>query len=357
VGVPRKVLARRENLSDMNVQRQKEWTEAAQRCGLSAKEIAMAKELGIGPPSLIKNIPNRSQPWKAPVRDWVRELYEKKFPGRTPRETATTSPVRNADATSKPAGAPTDGLPAEAPGEPASEATDAPPRNLFREAEEEFERAFMDGEIDPETASDRERQIENETPTSDGEIADENERMVRRRDSFRRAAELVAAEMALLPEVEKVVLFGSVAAPLRKEVPRFRRLRRAHEQIWHECSDVDLAVWLSDLTRLKALKKAVSNGVNQHQHDATINNWCGVPHHQIDAFVLESGSDRYRGRLCFYGQCPKGKPECEVPGCGAQPFLRQHEDFHFNRADLRQEWVVTLFERPVPSPADGDVPF
>ncbi len=39
----------------------------------------MAKELGIGPASLIKNIPSASQRWKAPVRDWVRELYEKKF--------------------------------------------------------------------------------------------------------------------------------------------------------------------------------------------------------------------------------------------------------------------------------------
>jgi len=184
-----------------------------------------------------------------------------------------------------PAAATEDIFPHESTEERGTEEGEAPPRNLLREAEEEFERAIMAGEIDPETASDRERQIENETPTSDGEIAEENGRMLRRRDSFRRAAELVAAEMALLPEVEKVVLFGSVAAPLKKEVPRFSRLRRAGEKIWHECKDVDLAVWTSDLTKLKALKKAVSNGINKHQLDAELNKWCGVPHHQIDVFA------------------------------------------------------------------------
>ena len=341
----------------MKAKREKEWAEAAQRCRLSAEEVAMAKELGIGPRSLIKNIPSPSQRWKAPVCDWVRELYEKKFPGRTPGAVRKT-PTAPADGTTlTPAAAAEDIFPSESPEGRDKEVGEAPPRNLLREAEEEFERAIMAGEIDPETASDRERQIENETPTSDGEIADENGRMLRRRDSFRRAAELVAAEMALLPEVEKVVLFGSVAAPLKKEVPRFSRLRHAGEKIWHECNDVDLAVWISDLTRLKTLKKAVSNGVNQHQHEAALNKWCGVPHHQVDVFVLEPGSDRYRGRSCSYGQCPKGKPECEVAGCGAQSFLRQHEEFRFDHTSLHREWVVTLFERPVPPPAEGDVPF
>jgi len=34
----------------------------------------MARELGIGPRSLIKNIPAPTQQWKAPVEDWVRDL-------------------------------------------------------------------------------------------------------------------------------------------------------------------------------------------------------------------------------------------------------------------------------------------
>ena len=34
-------------------------------------------------------------------------------------------------------------------------------------------------------------------------------------------------------------------------------------------------------------------------------------------------------RLCCFGQCPKGKPQCRVTGCGAILFLQQHEDFAF----------------------------
>jgi hypothetical protein len=62
-----------------------DWAEAKTRCRLSMVEVQMAKELGIAPKSLIKNIPNRSQAWKAPVKEWVRELYRKKFGDREPK--------------------------------------------------------------------------------------------------------------------------------------------------------------------------------------------------------------------------------------------------------------------------------
>lgn len=38
----------------------------------------MAKEMGLSPRSLIKNVPPKSEPWKAPVKAWVREMYEKR---------------------------------------------------------------------------------------------------------------------------------------------------------------------------------------------------------------------------------------------------------------------------------------
>ena len=38
----------------------------------------MAKEMGLNPLSLLKNIPSRQEPWKAPVEDWVREMYAKR---------------------------------------------------------------------------------------------------------------------------------------------------------------------------------------------------------------------------------------------------------------------------------------
>ena len=55
------------------------WAEAKKRCRLNQADIQMAKELGMTPKSLLKNIPAPTQQWKAPVKVWVRDLYEKKF--------------------------------------------------------------------------------------------------------------------------------------------------------------------------------------------------------------------------------------------------------------------------------------
>ncbi|GAA0591950.1 hypothetical protein GCM10009001_05120 [Virgibacillus siamensis] len=55
------------------------WAEAKKRCRLNQADIQMAKELGMKPKSLLKNIPSQNQQWKAPVKVWVRDLYEKKF--------------------------------------------------------------------------------------------------------------------------------------------------------------------------------------------------------------------------------------------------------------------------------------
>ncbi|WP_113928758.1 hypothetical protein [Bacillus sp. P14.5] len=55
------------------------WADAKKRCRLNEADISMAKELGMTPKSLTKNIPSPKQHWKAPVKEWVRELYQKKF--------------------------------------------------------------------------------------------------------------------------------------------------------------------------------------------------------------------------------------------------------------------------------------
>jgi hypothetical protein len=44
----------------------------------------MAKELGLSPSSLIKNIPSSKQPWKAPVEHWVRGIHQRRY-GSKPR--------------------------------------------------------------------------------------------------------------------------------------------------------------------------------------------------------------------------------------------------------------------------------
>jgi hypothetical protein len=57
------------------------WVQAKKFCRLNQEDIRMAKELGLKPQTLIKNIPSKSQQWKAPVKLWIRDLYEKKMRG------------------------------------------------------------------------------------------------------------------------------------------------------------------------------------------------------------------------------------------------------------------------------------
>ena len=57
----------------------KNWVQAKAKCRLNQKDIEMAKKLGMSPRSLMKNIPNPQQLWKAPVKVWIHDLYEKRF--------------------------------------------------------------------------------------------------------------------------------------------------------------------------------------------------------------------------------------------------------------------------------------
>jgi len=115
--------------------------------------------------------------------------------------------------------------------------------------------------------------------------------------------------------------------------------------VWHECSDVDLAVWVTRLDNLTALRKARSRALNQLLAEKNI----GVAHHQVEIFVMEPATNRYLGRLCCFNQCPKeGKAECLVPGCGEQLFLKRIPSFKMRRAALHPERTVVLFARATP---------
>jgi len=147
--------------------------------------------------------------------------------------------------------------------------------------------------------------------------------MLARQASFRRAAEVVTAELAMVPEVRAITLFGSVARPLEREVPRFQPFRHHRIEVLHECKDIDLAVWIDRFDHLAALNRARSRAVADLFRDAGI----GVAHHQVEIFLFRQGWHDYRGRLCTFGQCPKGKVECLTPGCGRELFLKQHAGF------------------------------
>ena len=166
-------------------------------------------------------------------------------------------------------------------------------------------------------------------------IAEQNRYLALRQRQFRVAADALTVAFAVLPEVLRVALFGSVARPLAKEVPRFSDFRRAGVAVWHECKDLDLAVWLSRLDRLDRLRKIRALTLRQLHDDQR----AGVADHQADVFVLEPGSDRYLGRLCLFNACPKGRPECLVPGCGGAPCSVSTRSFASSRRLWRRSAV------------------
>ena len=60
-----------------NKKREEEWKEVKKRCKVGDETVRMAKELGINPRTMIKNIPSKAEKWKAAVDVWIREMYDK----------------------------------------------------------------------------------------------------------------------------------------------------------------------------------------------------------------------------------------------------------------------------------------
>ncbi|HEY1752214.1 MAG TPA: hypothetical protein VGG29_13210 [Caulobacteraceae bacterium] len=173
------------------------------------------------------------------------------------------------------------------------------------------------------------------------QVAEADAYQLRRQADFRLAADAVAAALARFEEVRAIALFGSCARPLTREVPRFQPFRQHGVEVLHECKDVDLAVWLDHTRRLRALGRARNLAVT----DLHARTGVGVAHHQVDVFLFAPTTNAYLGRLCGYAECPKGKAACQVSGCGATPFLRQHEDFAIYPDALAEGRVVRLYER------------
>ena len=165
--------------------------------------------------------------------------------------------------------------------------------------------------------------------------------MLDRQAQFRLAADAVTAALSGIPEVAAVALIGSVARPLWREAPRFRPFRDWDVPVWHECKDVDLAVWLDRLDRLQTLNRARNMALHQLFEEKQI----GVAHHQVEIFILQGEANVYRGRLCPFSHCPKGKRECLVPGCGREPFLQQHAGFTFWPDALAPDRIMHLYDR------------
>ena len=194
------------------------------------------------------------------------------------------------------------------------------------------------------------------------EIEEQNRYLLERQRQFRVAADIVEEGWMAFPEVQAIAVIGSVAKPLWKEVPRFRAFRREGVEVCHECGDLDLALWIDSQHRLGDLRRAANHALREAYEAGA---GMSVVGHQLDVFLFEPGSDRYLGRLCSFSQCPKGKLDCLVPGCGETPFNKRiaafapHADLlaPAERAMLYRRGAGRLhsaLELPVPEDASND---
>ncbi|HEX2889409.1 hypothetical protein [Vineibacter terrae] len=172
-------------------------------------------------------------------------------------------------------------------------------------------------------------------------IDEQNRYLLRLQHDFRRAADIVTDALMAFEEVDAVAVIGSVAKPLWQEVPRFSEFRRAGIEVWHECKDLDLAVWITSQHRLDALRHARDLALRDAYERGA---GPSTASHQVEIFLIEPGTDRYLGRLCNFNACPKSKPECLVPGCGDVPFNKRVEDFE-PHADLLASATYALLYR------------
>jgi hypothetical protein len=162
------------------------------------------------------------------------------------------------------------------------------------------------------------------------EIEEQNRYLLERQSQFRVAADVVTEAWMAFPEIGAIAVIGSVAKPLWKEIPRFSEFRRARIEVWHECSDLDLALWIDRQDRLGEIRRAGDRALRKAYESGLGISFVG---HQLDVFLFEPSSDAYLGRLCSFSRCPKQKRDCLVPGCGAIPFNKVIADF-VPRADL-----------------------
>lgn len=166
--------------------------------------------------------------------------------------------------------------------------------------------------------------------------------MLLRQREFRIAADVVTDAWMSFPDVQAVAVIGSVAKALWKEVPRFSEFRRRGIEVWHECRDLDLALWIDSQRQLDQLRRAASRALH-----AAFEQGAGtsVVAHQLDIFLIEPGTDRYVGRLCEFKACPAAKRDCAAPGCGTIPFNKVIADFKPRTDLLEPATYAMLYER------------
>jgi hypothetical protein len=81
---------------DMTKSRQKQddpWARAKKLCRLNARQVEMAKKLGMNPRKLPSLRPSPHQKWKLPVGAFIEECYDKSFGGEDELEAMLAAPT------------------------------------------------------------------------------------------------------------------------------------------------------------------------------------------------------------------------------------------------------------------------
>jgi hypothetical protein len=78
----------------MTSKKDAEWAEAKKKCRLNEETVKMAREMGLNPRSLIKNMPSVNELWKAPVSTWIREMNQERLE-KAQKKKALKEKVRN----------------------------------------------------------------------------------------------------------------------------------------------------------------------------------------------------------------------------------------------------------------------
>jgi hypothetical protein len=115
-------------------------------------------------------------------------------------------------------------------------------------------------------------------------IEEQNGFMLTRQREFRIAADVVAKAWAGFSEVQAVAVIGSVAKPLWKEIPRFREFRQQRIEVWHECGDLDLALWIDSQHRLGELRPRRDRALREAYEAGAGTSVVG---RQVDVFLFE----------------------------------------------------------------------
>ena len=302
------------------------WPEAKADCRLSELDIEMARRLGLGPNQLIGAIPRDRERWRLPVNLWILETYKSRF-GETlnsapPQDVPSATAVRRDTLI----------IPPPSAGRPWPDYPEIPALPKYRDdpwgdSIEDYQ-LFADGDWDysiSEEEMHRQDVIEN----------------LRRQHMFRNAAQLIVIAFREVPEVKKVMAFGSAALPLVHRKPSHLP-RKSKIKTPHRCKDLDLAVWMATFTNLKALKNALSITLADMDESCYGN----LDRREVDIHLIDFATGGYQGRLCGFGQCPKPRVwECRVPDCGSKPFLQQINQYEFNRTRFEAEPKILLFDR------------